>query len=303
MAQISYQDNIITDYMNLEISERKNRVDWFPWNIDSINPLIDTTRSTEFEKFWMQDILHVCSIEACILFPERFFKVYEVLLFSFREYHNLDVVRKIIDTSIVYCPYPEFPRTFYIFHCIIIVDYIAGIYSESIDDGLIICFFRLLQPHFCRAEYRIKKVLEIHSFPQIFETVFLLIGRNMTLDSVSSEFLYLRKKYGIGLILEIEPRLQIFIDGSIPSPILQIGKYRFSEISISDGTLLEYSREKWLHDARIESCSASIFSTPHGGLDEDSVSVEEEVDHGEIMAIIRNQYEQVLIFHRRDFLL
>lgn len=101
----------------------------------------------------------------------------------------------------------------------------------------------------------------------------------MALDSGSSEFLYLREKYDIRLILEIEPCLQIFIDGSIPSPLLQIGEYYFSEISLSDRTLLEYSCEKWLHDLRIESCTMRVFITPLRWVDEDSVSVEEDMSH------------------------
>ncbi len=263
--------------MNLEISERKNRVDWFPWNIDSINPLIDTTRSTEFEKFWMQDILHVCSIEACILFPERFFKVYEVLLFSFREYHNLDVVRKIIDTSIVYCPYPEASRRFDILESIIIVDDFARIYSESIYDRLIICFLRFLQPHLSRAKYPIKKVLEIHLLFQILEPIFLLVGRNIALYSIFSQFLYFSDEFDIRLILEFKPCLQIFFWTSFPFPLFEKRYNHFSEIRPPDRTLLKYSCEKWLHAMGIESCTARVFITPLRRMYEDSVSVEEEV--------------------------
>ena len=78
---------------------------------------------------------------------------------------------------------------------------------ERCENMLIIRFLRFLQPHLCGAKYPIKKVLKIHSFLQILEPILLLIGRDITLESGYSEFLYLREEYRIRLVLEIEPGL------------------------------------------------------------------------------------------------
>lgn len=184
---------------------------------------------------------------------------------------------EIFTTCIESRIYPEASHRFDILESIIEIDNIARIDPESIDDDLIVLFLRFLQSHLCGAKYPIKKVLEMHLLFQILEPIFLLVGRNIALYSIFSQFLYFSDEFDIRLILEFKPCLQIFFWTSFPFPLFEKRYNHFSEIRPTDRTLLKYSCEKWLHAMGIESCSARVFITPHRGLDEDSIGVEEEV--------------------------
>ena len=83
----------------------------------------------------------------------------------------------------------------------------------------------------------------------------------------------------IRLILEIKPFMQVFLNGSCPSPFPEKRGEGVFHIRFPEDTILKYSLKKWPHNRRRYTTSSAVFIAPLRSIDENAMGIKKDRLH------------------------